>query len=79
MAKGKPKMLKFIDNLKKGYNSLLGKELAGALNKKAVSAVGMIPTFKTGGRVPKTGKALVHKGEVVLSVAKVKKLKKLMK
>lgn len=79
MAKGKPKMLKFIDNLKKGYHSLLGKDLASAINKKAVAGVNMIPTFKKGGVVKKTGRALVHKGEVVLTVAQRKNLKKLLK
>ena len=35
MAKKQPKALRFINTLKKGYNSLLGKELAGAINKKS--------------------------------------------
>lgn len=79
MVNRQKKLLGWIDTIKKGSRALLGKELSGALNKKAVSAVGMIPTYKTGGVVKKTGRALVHKGEVVLSVKKVKKLKKLMK
>jgi hypothetical protein len=78
MAKGKPKVLKFIDTLKRGYNSLLGKELAGAINKKAIAGVKAIPGFKKGGVVRRTGKALVHKGEVVLSVAQRKALKKML-
>jgi len=78
MAKGKPKVLKFIDTLKKGYNSLLGKELAGVINKKAISGVKAIPGFKKGGVVKKTGIARVHKGEKVLSVAQRKALKKML-
>ena len=35
--------------------------------------------YKKGGRVKKTGPAIVHKGEVVLSVSTVKSLKRLMK
>ena len=48
MAKKQPKALRFINTLKKGYNALLGKELAGAVNKKAISAVNSIHTFKKG-------------------------------
>lgn len=81
MAKKQPKVLRFINTLKKGYNSLLGKELAGAINKKAVGAVGMIPvpSMKKGGIVKKTGLVRMHKGEVVLTVGQRKALKKLIK
>ena len=80
MARGKPKVLKFIDTLKKGYNSLLGKELAGAINKKAIGAVSLIPTpsMKKGGVVKRTGLVRMHKGEVVVTVAQRKALKKLL-
>ena len=80
MAKKQPKALRFINTLKKGYNSLLGKELAGAINKKAIGAVGMIhvPSMAKGGKVKKTGLIRAHKGEVVLSVAQRKALKKLL-
>lgn len=79
MARGKPKVLKFIDTLKRGYNSLLGKELAGAINKKAIAGVKAIPGFKKGGVVKRTGvTSLLHKGEVVLSVAQRKALKKML-
>jgi len=80
MAKKQPKALRFINTLKKGYNSLLGKELAGAINKKAVGAVSMIPvpSMKKGGVVKKTGRILVHKGEIVLTVGQRKALKKLL-
>ena len=78
MAKKQPKVLRFINTLKKGYNSLLGKELAGAVNKKAVAAVNMIPTFKKGGKVKRTGLVKLHAGEIVLSVPQRKALKKLL-
>ena len=80
MAKKQPKALRFINTLKKGYNSLLGKELAGAINKKAVGAVSMIPvpSMKKGGVVKRTGRILAHKGEIVLTVGQRKALKKLL-
>lgn len=37
---------------------------------------GKLPAYKKGGKVKKTGPALVHKGEVVVPKNKVKKLKK---
>jgi putative IMPACT (imprinted ancient) family translation regulator len=81
MAKKQPKALRFINTLKKGYNSLLGKELASAINKKAVGAVGMVPvpSMKKGGVVKKTGLIRAHKGEVVLTTAQRAQLKRLLK
>lgn len=79
MAKKQPKVLRFINTLKKGYNSLLGKELAGAVNKKAVGLVGAIPSFKTGGKMRKTGLARLHAGEVVLTATQAKSLKKALR
>ncbi len=78
MAKKQPKVLRFISTLKRGYNSLLGKELAGAVNKKAISAVNMIPTFKKGGVVKKTGLIKAHKGELIIPAHKAKALRKLL-
>jgi hypothetical protein len=78
MAKKQPKALRFINTLKHGYNSLLGKELAGAVNKKAISAVNSIPTFKKGGKMTHTGLAKLHKGEVVLTSTQAKQLKKML-
>ena len=75
MVNRQKKMLGWIDTIKKGSRSLLGKELSGALNKKAVDLVG---SFKKGGKVRRTGLAKVHKGEVVLSAKKVKMLKKIL-
>jgi len=79
MAKGKPKLLRFIDNLKKGYTSLLGKELAGVVNQKAIAGVKAIPGFKKGGVVKRTGPAKVHAGEVVLTKAMATKLRSALK
>lgn len=56
---------------------LLGKKLARAANARAVEAVSM-PSYKKGGKVKKTGKAKLHKNEVVLPVGAVKMLKRLM-
>lgn len=78
MVNRQKKMLGWIDTIKKGSRSLLGKELSNALNKKAVSAVGSIPTFKKGGVMKRTGLAKLHKGEVVLSAPQRKALKKLL-
>jgi len=40
---------------------------------------GAVPMFKKGGKITKTGKITVHKGEVVLSAPTVKTLKRIMK
>ena len=77
MAK-KSKALRVIDQIKQGYHSLLGKGLSNAINQKAISAVGSVPTFKKGGKVKRTGRIYAHKGEIVLSVSHVKALKKLL-
>ncbi len=78
MAKKQPKVLRFINTLKKCYNSLLGKELAGAVNKKAFGLVGAIPSFKKGGKMHKTGLARLHKNEVVLTASQAKSLRKVL-
>ena len=80
MAKKQPKALRFINTIKKGYNSLLGKELAGAINKKALGAVNMIPipSMKKGGVVKRTGLVRAHKGELIIPAHKAKALKKLL-
>jgi hypothetical protein len=72
------KMGRFIGAIKSGAGELLGKNLSRAVSDRAVSAVAM-PSFKKGGVVKRTGKAYVHKGEVVLSVPQRKMLKKLLK
>lgn len=55
--------------------SVLGSEIGRKLGGKSGAAIGGVlgeaggsiaPGFKTGGKVKRTGKALVHKGEYVL-------------
>jgi len=75
---GVKKMGRWIGAIKSGYHQLLGKDLSAAVNKKAVAAVGSIPTFKKGGVVKRTGLARVHKGELIIPAKKAKALKKLL-
>ncbi len=63
-------------------NTLLGKNLSRALSNTAsnqVNMAGAVPMFKKGGKITKTGKIKVHKGEVVLSAPTVRTLKRIMK
>ena len=79
------KMGRVIGAIKSGSRQLLGKDLSRAVSSGAVGQVNAlsspnpIPGFKNGGKVKKTGIALVHKNEIVLSAAQVKSLKKLLK
>ena len=64
---------------------LLGKNLSRAVSAGAVDQVNAlaspnpIPGYRKGGRVRKTGLALVHKGEYVITASTAKSLKKLLK
>lgn len=71
------KALKWVDTLKTGSKMLLGKDLSRAVSDRAVQAVASPAMYKKGGVVKKTGKALVHKGEKVLTMAQRKALMKL--
>ena len=79
------KMGRVIGAIKSGSRQLLGKDLSRAVSGSAVHHVNTttspnpIPGFKRGGKVKKTGIALVHKNEIVLSTMQVKALKKLLK
>lgn len=79
------KMGRVIGAIKSGSRQLLGKDLSRAVSSGAVGQVNAlsspnpIPGFKRGGKVKKTGIALVHKNEIVLSAMQVKALKKLLK
>ena len=79
------KMGRVIGAIKSGSRQLLGKDLSRAVSSGAVGQVNAlsspnpIPGFKNGGKVKKTGIALVHKNEIVLSAMQVKALKKLLK
>ena len=79
MVNRQKKALAWVGTVKTGYHALMGKDLSKAVNKRAVGAVEASPSsYKKGGKVKRTGKALVHKGEVVLTASKVKMLKKLL-
>lgn len=79
MVNRQRKALGWVDTITKGSRMLTGKKLARAVNNKAVEAVSATPaSYKKGGKVKKTGKALVHKGEVVLNKRVVTALKKLL-
>ena len=79
MVNYRKKALKFIDTAKEVSKGLLGKELSRAVNQRAVDVVSM-PAYKNGSKVlTKTGPAMLHKGEKVLSAKQVKELKKLFK
>ena len=79
MVNRQKKALGWVGTVKSGYHALMGKDLSRAVNNKAVSTVEASPSaYKKGGKVKRTGRALVHKGEVVLTAQKVKMLKKLL-
>ena len=68
------------------YHTLAGRKISKAVNrgaaqniKKYTSTSPMIPGFKTGGTVKKTGLARLHKGELVITASAHKALKKIMK
>jgi len=73
---------KIVSNIEHIGNRLIGKEILGAIKNRAVRAIsgGMASpaSFAKGGKVKKTGRALVHKGEVVLTKKSVGHLKKLL-
>ena len=79
MVQRAKKALKWVDTIKKGYTALAGKDLARAVSARATEAAMPMDSYKKGGVVKRTGKALLHKGEVVLTVAQRKALKKLIK
>lgn len=79
------KGMRHIALIKSAGRQLLGKDLSRSISGGAVSQVNAlsspnpIPGYKNGGKVKKTGIALVHKNEIVLSASQVKSLKKLLK
>jgi hypothetical protein len=80
MVNRQKKALGWVGTITQGSRMVTGKKLGRAINNKAVEAVSAAPaSYKKGGKVKKTGKALVHKNEVVLPASAVKMLKKLMK
>ena len=77
MVQRAKKALKWVGVVKTGARQLLGKDLSRAVSD---CAVGMATpeAYAKGGVVKKTGMAKVHKGELVLTAAKRKALKKLL-
>jgi len=75
------KMQKYATALSNTSRILLGKNLSRAISDRAVDSVNnsAMPSYKKGGKVRKTGKAKLHKGEVVLNTKTVAALRKLMK
>lgn len=71
------KALKWVGAVKEGSKMLLGKDLSRAVSDRAVQAVASPAMYKKGGVVKKTGKALVHAKEKILTLAERKQLKKL--
>ena len=68
------------------YHTLAGRKISKAVNrgaaqniKKYTSTAPMIPGFKNGGAVKKTGLIKAHKGELVITASAHKALKKIMK
>jgi hypothetical protein len=79
MVNRQKKALGWVGTVKTGYHALMGKDLSKAVNKRAVGAVEASPSsYKKGGKVKRTGKALVHKNEVILPASTVKTLKRLL-
>lgn len=76
MVNRQKKALSWVDTVKSGARMVAGKQLGRAINQRAVEAVA--GSYKKGGLVKRTGLAKVHRGEVVLSVAQKKSLKKLL-
>ena len=64
--------------------TLLGKNVSHALSGAGVKQINAyaspnpIPGYKKGGKVKKTGIAMVHKNELVLTAAQAKSLKKML-
>lgn len=78
--------MKKLDRITSGIagasQNLLGKQLSRAISGAASNQVKMAGTvplvgmYKKGGKVRKTGIALVHKGEYIIPASQVKKLMK---
>ena len=76
------KMGRITGAISDASKTLLGKNVSRAVSGAAANQIkmaGYIPAFKTGGTVKKTGLARLHKGELVITAAAHKALKKIMK
>lgn len=77
MVQRAKKALKWVGVVKTGARQLLGKDLSRAVSDRAVD-MATPSAYAKGGVVKRTGMAKVHKGELVLTAAKRKALKKLL-
>lgn len=77
MVQRAKKALKWVGVVKTGARQLLGKDLSRAVSDRAVDMAAPA-SYAKGGLVRKTGLAKVHKGEMVLTAAKHKALKRLL-
>lgn len=82
MVNRQKKAMSWIETVKGGAKSLLGKDLSRAVSQRATQAVAgpmaSPASFAKGGMVKKTGLAKVHKGEKVLTARQHATLKKLL-
>ena len=70
------KMGRVTRGIRDGARTLIGNALINDANNKARS---QIASYKVGGTVKRTGLARLHKGELVITAAAHKALKKIMK
>ena len=61
------------------YGGSLGGKVGGELGNIAGGALGAMLPFEKGGRVKKTGPALLHKGEIVVPAKYAKDVSKTLK
>jgi hypothetical protein len=76
-GKHQARALSWINTIKSGAQALVGKKVGRAINSKVLGAV-TGESFAKGGPVKKTGLALVHRGETVLTKAQSASLKKVL-
>ena len=65
-----------------GFRNLAGREVSRALSgatANQLNMAGSVPMYKKGGRVKKTGLAVVHKNELILTAKQANDLKKMLK
>jgi hypothetical protein len=81
MVNRQKKAMSWIETVKGGAKSLLGKDLSRAVSQRAVSAVtpASPASYAKGGVVKRTGMAKVHKNELVLTAKQRTALKKMLK
>jgi len=78
MVSSVKKIGKYVGAIKSASRQLLGKDLSRAVSARATGSMASPPSYAKGGKVKRTGMAKVHKGEVVLTAAKAKALKRML-